>query len=265
MESITSRNNSRVKAVHALHRKQERTEQGLFLIEGPRNLDLAFEADWPVSQVFFEDRFLQTPEGQALAARSGHAECLSVPSEVMARLSTTDSPCPVMAVARQKRFGLDVEEIRRDGLYLVAHRTSDPGNLGTLLRIAVAAGAEALFLTGDACELYNPKVVRSSMGALFHLKVFVEQEILNVFEVLKKAGIPRVAAVPGAKLNYADADYRAGAAFVLGEESQGLESALSEAVDVRVSIPVLGPVQSLNVAISGAVLLYEALRQRGRK
>jgi len=265
MERITSRRNETILAVCALHRKADRADQGRLLVEGPKCVELALASDWVVEAVFFDERFLGKDMGQRLAVEAGKASLYSVTEPVIRKLSTTDSPCPVVAVARQKVGTLDDFDVQREGLYVVAHRTSDPGNLGTLLRVAVAAGARALIATGDACELTSPKVVRSSMGAIFHLPVVVVGEIRRVLEKLEETGISIVAAVPGATQDYTQVRYPAGVAFLLGEESVGLEPSLVALTDTQVSIPVAGPVGSLNVAVSGAMLLYEARRQREAK
>jgi len=262
METITSRQNPVVKAAFALQRKRERQSQGRLLVEGAKCVEMALESEWRIERAFFNERFLLSEAGGALASKAGGVEELySVPEPVIRKLSTTDTPCPVIAVAKSNLGALAALLPLPAGRYVVAHRTSDPGNLGTLIRIALAAGAKALFLTGDACEVTNPKVVRSSMGALFHLPVVVEPKAEELLGALKKAGIQIVAADPGGKLLYSEVKYPERVAFLLGEESAGLEPGLLAAVDQRVRIPVAGPVGSLNVAVSGAVLLYEVLRQ----
>lgn len=262
MERITSRRNERVQAASALHRKSERARQGRLLVEGPKCVELLLASDWQAEMLFFEESFLEKQAAQHLMTQAGEAQVLSVTEEVIRKIATTDSPCPVVAVAQCKFQPLKTLRLQPGSLSIVAHRTSDPGNLGTLLRVASAAGAEAVLVTGDACDASNPKVVRSSMGALFHLPIVIEPYIHRVLEKLKAAGVPIIAAEPSAGTLYTEVAYPSGAAFVLGEEAEGLEPELLAEADKRVRIPVAGPVESLNVAISGAILLYEAQRQR---
>ena len=241
MDQIIGKNNPRIRAIRSLHRKSERLGQNLFLIEGPIGVSLALDSDWTVEELYFEERFLEKKEGQVLAQKAERCSLVQVSSAVMKKLSTTDSPCQVLAVAQRKNFDLRQDSLFSKGLYCIAHRTSDPGNLGTLLRVAVAAGVKTLFLTGDACEITNPKVVRSSMGALFHLPVVVEKEILKVLESLKSTGIKIIAADPKADRTYDEFSYPPGVAILLGEESMGLEAELLSEVDEQVSIPVVRP------------------------
>jgi len=262
MERITSRRNERVQAASALHRKSERASQGRLLVEGPKCVELLLASDWQAEMVFFDERFLEKEASQRLISQASKAQLFSVTEEVIRKTATTDSPCSVVAVARCNFQPLKTLRLHPDGLSIVAHRTSDPGNLGTLLRVASAAGAEAVFVTGDACDASNPKVVRSSMGALFHVPVIVEPDIHRVLKKIKAAGVRTIAAEPAAETFYTEVAYSSGAAFVLGEEAEGLEPELLAQADERVRIPVAGPVESLNVAISGAILLYEARRRK---
>lgn len=265
MKQITSRRNEQIQAVCRLHRKSERASRGCFLVEGIKCVQMALQAEWDIEEVYLEESAIETDAGRHLASQAEAVPLYVVPEPVMRKISTTDTPCPVVAVVRNRPCSLEQQSIDKEGLYVIAQSTSDPGNLGSLLRVAAAAGASALFLTGDACDLTNPKVVRSSMGALFYLPVIIEKNGLALLKHLKQNGIRIVAAEPQARLSYVDCNLSGGLALLLGEESHGLEKEMLEATDEQVKIPMSEQVESLNVAVSGGILLFEARRQRSGK
>lgn len=264
MHIISSRKNPKVAAAAALAKKTERESRGQFLIEGPHCVTAALDAGWHLNQVFFLDDFLDKKEAEPLVADTAHVECYQVPKPVMERLCTTRSACPVLAVARQKELPLDLTSVSRKGLVVVADRISDPGNLGTMIRLAAAVNASGMILCGDACDPFNPKVIRGSMGASFHLPLIAFEDAYSAIALLKEDGFAVVATAPGEGNVYTEVKYPdKPLAVVLGEESSGLDKALLGLSDVCARIPISDKVESLNIAISAAVLLYEVVRQRG--
>lgn len=179
---------------------------------------------------------------------------------VLERLSDTVTPQGVLAVVGF----LDVElaALRSASLLVVAAGVRDPGNAGTIMRAALAAGAEGIVCCGTAVDPYNPKTVRASAGALFHLPIVVGGETDRVLEVMGSWGVNRFAAEPTGGTDYALADLASPAAFVMGNEAHGLDPSLEPLLDGKVTIPLSAGSESLNVAMAAAILCFEAARQR---
>ncbi len=256
---LTSRQNPWVKQVRRLHQAKGREEQGLLLLEGSHLLAEALAAGYPIEQVCW------TPDWQArspeLAAQlqdwAGRVELVS--PEVMAVLATTQSPDGVVALAPR---GGGLEPQLPVSLGLALDRIQDPGNLGTMLRTAVATGVEGLWVGEGGVALDHPKVLRASAGQWFRLPMAVPEDLGTVVGRAKAAGMQVVATRSEAKLSYWEVDWRLPTLVLLGNEGAGLSPALETMADVGVQIPLLGGVESLNVAIAAALILYEVRRQR---
>ena len=240
---ITSVDNPRVKDVVRLRSGRERRRQGLFLVEGPRELERARAAGLNLVATYFAPSLLDWPEGDEVSER------------VLAKMAYRGEPEGVLAVVETP-----ARELPRDGtLYLVAVGIEKPGNLGAMARTAEAAGADALVVAEAQADVWNPNAIRASTGAVFTLPV-VEASLDEV----KGLGVQLVAAVVGAPTVYTDADLTERAAFAVGAEDDGLDARWRASADVTVSIPIRGrTADSLNAATAAAILLFEAVRQRG--
>jgi TrmH family RNA methyltransferase len=240
---ITSVDNARVKEVVRLRAARERRRSGLFVAEGPRELERARIAGLTVVATYFAPELLAWPEGEPVSAR------------VLAKMAYRAKPEGVLAVVQAP-----VRELPRGGsLYLVAVGIEKPGNLGAMARSADAAGADALVVADAVADPWNPNAIRASSGAVFSLPV-----VEATLEEVRSLGAQLVAAVVGAPTRYGDADYGPPTAFLLGAEDTGLAASWREAADATVSIPMAGrSADSLNTAAAAAVLLFEAVRQRG--
>jgi len=252
---IASPRNPRVKALAALKERKERERRGLFLVEGRREVARALEAG-----LFLETLLLgpkARPEDRALA---GGREVLFLSQAALERVSSRENPAQVLGVFRLPKRDLSQARLPPNPLALVLLGLEKPGNLGAILRAADGAGAD-LVLVAEGADLFSPQVIRNSTGALFSLPVYpVSEEEARRF--LEAQDLLRVAATPEGERLYWEEDYRKGVAFLLGTEDEGLPEAWKRRAQVRVRIPMRGRADSLNVAVSAALLLYEALRQR---
>ena len=239
---ITSLDNPRVKEVVRLRSGRERRRTGLFLAEGPREVERARAAGLRIVETFYAPALLAWPEGQAVSER------------VLRKLAYRAEPEGVLAVVEAPR-----PELPRDpSLLLVAVGIEKPGNLGSMARTADAAGADALLVVEAPADPWNPNAIRASTGAVFALPV-VEASLEDV----RGLGVQVVAAVVGAPVLYSDADLVRPSALVVGAEDEGLPAPWRAAADVQVSIPMRGrTTDSLNASNAAAILLYEAVRQR---
>ncbi len=263
---ITSSSNEKIKHIAALNKKAAlRREEEVFLAEGVR----LFE-EIPAEMI--KEAYLTKAAAGTLKERghfdidalfdTGRAEYVS--EEVFAKMSDVVTPQGALAVVR--RFHYKREELiagNRAPLIMIAVDIQDPGNLGTILRTAEAAGVSGVALIGDCADIYGPKVVRSTMGAIFRLPFVQEEEIEGLCGFLRDKGVRIFAAALDQAENFADRDYRAGTAFMVGNEGRGLKEEHIKAAAGGVFIPMAGKTESLNASISAALLMYEAARQRG--
>ena len=255
---LTSLQNPLIKQIRKLHSPKDRREQQLFILEGTHLLEEACAVNYPLVTVFctpqWQERHQQTWE-QA-CRQSERAELVS--PEVLKAIATTVQPDGVMATAKRRSS----QSVQFSGLTLALETVQDPGNLGTIIRTAVAAGAGGLWLSGDSVDLDNPKVLRASAGQWFRLPMAVSQNLTVTVQECRQAGMQVVATLPSATLTYWEVDWRPPSLIMLGNEGGGL-SALAMLADLQVRIPLSPGVESLNVAITAALILYEAQRQRG--
>ena len=256
---ITSTKNDQVKAVIELKKKaRARNEQGLFVVEGVR-----MAAELPKDQVksiYVSETFAKNPENAAILAEYPGYELVS--DSVFAVMSDTQTPQGVLALVRQFSYGMDeLLKSDRPAHLMVLENLQDPGNLGTILRAGEGAGITGLIMSRDTVDIYNPKVIRSTMGSIFRMPIAVAEDLAATIDRVKTRGIP----VYGAHLDGAtfyEKDFTGGCAFLIGNEGNGLSDEISAKADDLIRIPMCGQVESLNAAISTAVIAYEVLRQR---
>lgn len=265
---LSSPHNPRVKQAIALRDRRDRDKTGRFLIEGYRELLRALEGGWHIEELFFaETLFLGENEGRLLeqvVERGG--QLLACTEPLFYKLSYRDRPDGLIGVSRQKKWGLqECQEQLKDIAHpfiLVAEAIEKPGNLGTILRSMDAAGADALILADPCTDLYNPNVIRASVGTRFTLPCFVGTSEETI-AFLRRQKIPIFAATPGATLAYTEAPFQGAVAIAVGTEQLGLSEMWLQAAEKKVRIPMKGAADSLNVAMAATLLLYEVRRQRG--
>ena len=261
--SITSRANPKVKAASSLRDRRDRDRSGLFLIEGYREIYHALKGGVEIKELFFcEDLFLGSNEGDLLQEAEKEAELISTSKYVFQKLSYRDRPDGLLAVAKQMRRTLDQVEIKKENpLIIIAEAIEKPGNLGTILRSGDAAGVDLVIVANGCTDIYNPNVVRASVGTLFTIPV-VEATNEAALLFCQKRGVSLLAATPEAKTLYTKAPMKEAVAIVVGTEQLGLSSFWKKACDLHVSIPMHGVADSLNVATATTLILFEAVRQR---
>lgn len=256
---LTGLQNPLVKAAAELKQKKYRQQRGEFLAEGLRTVEeaVAFKA---AQQIFYtateDERTLQLLEQAAFM----QLKLTCVSEAVMKKIADTETPQGIIAVCRMQEQPL--EQLLASGkLLLVLDRVGDPGNIGTMLRTADAAGVGGIILLKGTADIYAPKTVRSSMGSLFHVPVLsgvAEQEFIDN---AKKAGYQLlVTALDGAD-NLYQADLKGRLAFVMGNEAGGVSASLLQQADKRVFIPMRGKAESLNVAMAAGIVMFEAMRR----
>ncbi len=255
---LTSLQNPLVKQIRKLHQAKERQQQNQFLLEGTHLVEAACQANLPLLTVCYteawQERYPQLWQQVNEAAQ--RTEIVS--PEVLQSIATTVAPDGVIATVARTA----VPPPQMGTLGLVLETIQDPGNLGTMIRTVAAVGADGLLLSRDSVDPAHPKVLRASAGQWFQVPIAVSSDLIAEVGHYQQAGMQVLATLPTAKLTYWDVDLRRPTLIVLGNEGAGLSPELAALADSAVTIPLQSGVESLNVAIAAALILYEAKRQR---
>ena len=265
-QRIVSLQNPRVKDVVKLRKRSDRDEAGLLIIEGYREIKRALDNQWNPTVLFICRELFQGENEDALIERCrlAGAEILDCSDPVFRKMAYRDRPDGLLALAPHHKKTLRDIKAAEAPLLLVAEAIEKPGNLGTMLRSADAAGVDAMIVCDPCTDVTNPNVVRASTGALFMVPLVVTTSE-EALAWLRARSIQIVAATPHASKEYTDVDLTRGVAFVMGAEQYGLSDTWMKQADQQVRIPMLGQADSLNVAAATTILLYEAVRQRRKK
>ncbi|MDR1011124.1 MAG: RNA methyltransferase [Opitutaceae bacterium] len=266
-ERITSLQNPRIKQLVRLRDRRPRDEAGVFLVEGYRQIRRALEKNIRLAELYFSrDWFLGENEPALIAqAREAGAQIIELSKDAFAKVAYRERPDGLLAVAPQWHNTLESLTPLLAGktapFLLIVEAIEKPGNLGTILRSADAAGIDAVIVCDPVTDIFNPNVVRSSTGVLFSVPVVIA-ESRPVRAWLRERGIRAVATTPAAAALHYDTDMRGPLAIVMGGEQYGLSDFWLKESDVRVRIPMAGQADSLNVAMAAIITLFEAVRQR---
>ena len=260
MELITSTQNKGIKEILSLSKARERREKGLFTIEGEREIRRANENQYEFAKILF-CKNLMTHSSTDLLQNINCDQKIEVSENVFSRIAYRDSTDGLFAVCNSRIQGLEIFQEKDRALYLVIEKVEKPGNLGALLRTADAAGIDGIIVCDNHTDIYNPNVVRSSLGCLFTVKLAVcTSEECIAF--LQDRNVRIYAAALQDSEIYTWVDMRESTAIVMGSEAAGLSEIWRKEADRVIAIPMNGDVDSLNVSVSAAILLYEAIRQR---
>ncbi|MBQ7401512.1 MAG: RNA methyltransferase [Lentisphaeria bacterium] len=263
---LTSLQNPKVKRAFALRDRRERDREGVTILEGYRELTRAHAAGIPIRETFYCREMFVGENNDALldTLRDAGSAIYECSANVLRKIAYRERPEGLIAIAEMKRKGLDEIPARPDGLYLVAETIEKPGNLGSILRSADAVGATAVIVCNKQTDIFNPNVIRASTGAIFSMPL-AETTSEEALAWLRNLGIKTLAATPHTHLYHTDVDMKQGVAIVVGAEQYGLSDYWMNSADLQVLIPMLGKMDSLNVATAATILLYEAARQRDWK
>ncbi|MFN2444263.1 MAG: TrmH family RNA methyltransferase [Vicinamibacterales bacterium] len=255
---------SRQHAIVGRYRRAARGDATLALIDGWHLLQEAVAAVLPIVEIAVEATRVPAAASQAVvdqAARRG-ARVLTVSSSVMDALSPVKTPSGVVALVERPEGDWGRLRTTKDALIVMAVGLQDPGNTGALIRAAEAGGATGVVLAGVSADPWGWKALRAAMGSTFRMPVVTEADPTTVYRLLRAARVRLFATTPRAGRSIYDADLRSPSAMIVGNEGTGLDDDLVAAADEAISIPMCPPVESLNVAVATALLVYEAARQR---
>ena len=268
IQPISSPDNQHIKSAAALRQKKHRDETGLFLLEGLHLVEAAITAKWKIEQVFLcEDRLARSQFAEfSEKLLANGSQVFSVSSVLFNKITETDTPQGIVAVARQCREDLSAttDPVSAGNClpWVVLDAIQDPGNVGTIVRNADAAGVAGVIMTPGCADIYAGKTVRATMGSLFHISTYKAsaQQCLDFFLAQE---IPLYIADAASAESYAEIDWKLPCAIVFGNEGAGVSDLFRQKKSRAVAIPIVGKAESLNVASAAAVILFEAARQRG--
>lgn len=254
---ITSNQNSKIKLVRALlSRSKERREAGLFVIEGVRLVEEAVKSNWGLETVLYDESLSERGKSQVSSLKSQGIEVEEISTSVMKSISETESPQGILAVLKFSQIPIP----ESPNFILIPDQIRDPGNLGTLLRSAVATGVQAVLLPPETTDAFAPKVLRAGMGAHFKLPIY-EMSWGEVEKVVKLESLQVLLADMDGESCW-NIDLRKPTALIIGSEADGASESTRKLANGKISIPMAGDMESLNAGVAGAVLMFEVLRQR---
>ena len=249
---IDSAHNKIIKEINSLKNKRDREKKGLFVLEGER-LVSEINSEWNVKYIAVSESFT----GKAEAER-----VYRIKDSLFEKISDTVTPQGILAVCEIREFSVEDIDSRNDPFFVIFENVTDPGNMGTIIRTADAAGADGIFVTKGCVDIYNPKVIRATMGSVFHLPIYRNVNGTQVVRELKNNGIVTLGAhLKGEKTPY-EINMTKGCAVIIGNEANGLSDEISSEADHLVKIPMPGKAESMNAGIAAGILIYEAVRQR---
>ncbi|MCH6255502.1 RNA methyltransferase [Puniceicoccaceae bacterium K14] len=262
-ETISSLQNTRVKNLVKLRNRKTRDSQGVFIAEGYRAISRALETNIIPQEVYFSPECFLGENEESLLKQLADSGCklFELQKHAFEKVSYRDRPEGLLAVIEQWNHQLETLNLSESPFLLIVESIEKPGNLGTILRSADAAGVDAVICCDPVTDLYNPNVVRSSTGVLFSMPS-VMTSTKETIDWLKKNGIRSVATTPHTTNLYTDIDYQGSIAIVMGSEQFGLSDTWLKACDIKTRIPMAGQADSLNVAMAALITLFEAVRQR---
>ena len=260
---IQSRQNEHVKNLVKLRERKHRSRQGLFFIEGLRELQHAWDAQHPLTAIYFCPSYFSSAQHAAFIEKMQAAQVnlYEMSPDAFSKAAFREHPDGLIATARIQNRELATLEVSQAPLLLILEGIEKPGNLGAMVRSADGAGVDAIIMVDCVLDLYNPNAIRASQGLLF-AQTIVQCDSKQLSAWLHSQAIQLIATTPQAQQAHWDVDYKQASALLMGSESQGLSDAWLQKVAQQIAIPMLGKADSLNVAAAAAICLYEAQRQR---
>ncbi|MBQ7654106.1 MAG: RNA methyltransferase [Clostridia bacterium] len=261
MEKIVSKTNPKIKNVSKLVASSSfRKETGLFCIEGLRLCMDAVKSNVQIQQTFFSDSILKKHPVEAEQIESFSSESYEVNQEVFSKISDTGSPQGVLCVCKKCENVTDEITLKNDGKYVFLENVQDPSNLGTVCRTAEALGIDAAILCG-CCDIFNPKVLRGSMGAVFRLKIGVADSASEFLKKCNEQGFKTFATVTDKNAEkITGVSFDGGVVCVIGNEGNGVSREVIDICSQKITIPMLGRAQSLNASAAACITMWEMLR-----
>jgi len=257
IKEITSSSNDFIKQVKKLQTKAKaRYEDKLYVVEG-------FKQIRELEQERIHCIVVSSKEKLISLDMAEDTSVILVSDKIFLDLSQDPSPQGILAVVKMKNYLFDESKLSNQGIYLLIDSIQDPGNLGTIIRVADAVKIDGIFMNMTTVDVYNPKVIKSTMGSLEHVEIVLVESLPELMRTMKDKGIRLFGAYLDESMDHFKADFNVGCGIVIGNEGNGISDEVIACVDQRIKIPMPGKSESLNASIATSVILYEVLRQRG--
>ncbi|MGV8982055.1 TrmH family RNA methyltransferase [Clostridium sp.] len=258
MEYILSKDNLLIKDIKKLKEKKHRINSNMFLVEGFRFVEEALDSDFEVVHIFISARGESKYDNSSLKSKlQKSTKVYGISDSLFKSICDTESPQGIMAVVRNK-----LVEIKYDhGFYVLADKVQDPGNMGTIIRTAHAAGALGVLITKGTVDIYNEKTLRATMGSIFKIPIIYDND-LSTLQKLRESGFKLVASSLDTEKNFYDVDLKEKVIISVGNEGNGISTEIYDLSDLKIKIPMPGGAESLNVAVAASIMMYEVVRQK---
>lgn len=254
---IESKDNNLFKNIRKLKERRFRDKEGLFILEGFRLIEEAIKAKMEIENIIISKDYEQKFQEFLLNNFDLNKKTFFLANNLFMQLSSTENPQGIIAVVKKKNN----QKTLKGDFYLICDKVQDPGNLGTIIRTAHAAGVNGIILTKGTVDIYNDKTIRSTMGSIFYIPIFYDDENYSIIRSLKEDGFSLVATSLAESKNFFEEDLKGKTILAVGNEGNGISNELFELADKKVKIPMPGGAESLNVSIATSIILFEKVRQ----
>ena len=269
MQIITSENNPLIKEIKSLKLKKFREQKKLYFIEGIKFVEESLLSDEEINVLIISHSMVNDQKILELVQKADQKDhsikIYSVADNIFKNLSDTETPQGIIAVIKMKTYTLENifdMDSNKNKLFIILDAVQDPGNMGTIFRTAEGAGVDGIFMSTNCVDIYNPKVLRSTMGSIFHIPVIETNDLSHTINFLKSRGIKIYASHLDATNNYYELNVSRNTAFIIGNEANGISEQTAALADCLIKIPMYGKAESLNASIAAGILMYETVRQR---
>lgn len=257
MISIESKENNLFKSVKKLKERKNRNKTNKYIIEGFRLVQEAFKAKVDIDLLIVTEEVVNKIDEYLEYDLNKDIKIYRINNNLFKELTSTENPQGILAVIKMNTIHLKSDR----EFYLLCDKLQDPGNLGTIIRTAHAAGVQGIILTKGTVDIYNEKTIRSTMGSIFYVPVYHEDENLSLVKELKNEGFNLVVTSLDTNKNFFQVDLRNKVLLTVGNEGNGVSKEIQDMADIKVKIPMPGSAESLNVAIAASIIMYEKVRQ----
>jgi len=261
-ETISSRQNPKIKNLILLQKHRERVKQGIFIVEGLKEISKAVQANYQFESVFYNPKIFEPGRLESFFRVNAPKQFYEVSPEVYAKIAYRENSGGLVVLAKPKQHSPDSARLPENPLIVVIEGVEKPGNIGAIYRTADAAGVNAILICGSKTDLYNPNTVRASLGCIFTVPTIISST-KKAIGWLKDSGIRIFCTHLQAAIPYHKTDFTSPSAIVMGTEDTGISEEWAQASDANIIIPMSGAADSMNVSASAAVIIFEARRQRG--
>lgn len=257
MEVIQSKENTLIKYVKKLREKKHRLENSAFLIEGFRFVEEALNSNYEVQNTFIDEEVMNKLPAGLLEGIKNKSRVSIVKHSLFKELCNTENPQGIATIVIMKKY----DRLSAEGFYVLADKVQDPGNMGTIIRTAHAAGAQGVIYTKGTVDIYNEKTLRSTMGSIFHIPV-IEDDSLSITNSLKEKGFKVIVSTLDTDNNFFNVDLTGNLIISIGNEGNGISDEVMSMADIKLKLPMPGGAESLNVSVASGIMIYEIVRQK---